>query len=358
MDAAAHLPRNHLGYSYYKSILKPVGRFSAEKGERGFASTPVPLPRFEGQENSTFTIKVPRVYLGTKSREEITSRRCVYGTNVYTDDSDVIAACIHQGWFRGAWNKDVDVDLLGLEIDAPAKDTAVNGKDYENDIITDPPPRGPMHVPPKKDLHITVLVLPALEKYASTTRFGIKSREWGGRHDGYKGVHDGLSFMIMSIQWVYGVDGNEGRSSGLRRKFLAEKLDDDTEMANEQVWRPLLVNGNSSNGKQAHAEEGFERGDGGDAMDIDVVENAGDIKGVGMGSWWKKPTVVPKPKDDEIDNGDGEGEGEDEDREIERVTERMVENANANANSGDAAATAEEDDIVKHERISAQATAP
>lgn len=52
-------------------------------------------------------------------------------------------------------------------------------------------------------------------------RFGIKSREWGGMHDGYfclflgrdvanmyhshKGDHDGGSFMIMNIRWVDGL---------------------------------------------------------------------------------------------------------------------------------------------------------
>jgi hypothetical protein len=287
---------------------------------------------------------VPRVYLGNVSREEITSRRAVYGTDVYTDDSDVIAACIHQGWFRGAWNKDVDVDLLGLENDTPSNGV-VNGKDYENDVLTEPPTRGPMHVPKKKDLHITVLVLPALEKYSSTTRYGIKSREWGGRHDGYKGVHDGLSFMIRSIQWVDGVDSNEARSGGLRRKLMAEEWDD-TEMEAEQAWGNILVNGNEANGEEAHAEESFERG--GDAMD--GVETMGDIKGVGMNSWWKKHNGAHKETEKEKEV---QAEVEvDKDREIEKVTERMIENANANS----AADVTMEDGVVKRERVGDEVT--
>lgn len=344
LDAVAHLPRNHLGHEYYRSVLKATRRSTLEKDERGFASTPAPLPRFEGHENSTFTIKVPRVYLGNVSREEITSRRAVYGTDVYTDDSDVIAACIHQGWFRGAWNKDVDVDLLGLENDTPSNGV-VNGKDYENDVLTEPPTRGPMHVPKKKDLHITVLVLPALEKYSSTTRYGIKSREWGGRHDGYKGVHDGLSFMIRSIQWVDGVDSNEARSGGLRRKLMAEEWDD-TEMEAERAWGNILVNGNEANGEEAHAEESFERG--GDAMD--GVETMGDIKGVGMNSWWKKHNGAHKETEKEKEV---QAEVEvDKDREIEKVTERMIENANANS----AADVTMEDGVVKRERVGDEVT--
>jgi hypothetical protein len=321
LDHCAKNPRNHLGYAYYKSVLKPARRSTIDKEDRGFASTPLPLPRFEGRENCTFTIKVPRVYLKDSSREEITRRRALYGTDVYTDDSDVVAACIHQGWFRGAWGKDVDVDLLGLEIEGPANGT-VNGKDYENDVLTEPPPRGPMHVPKKKDLHITVLILPALETYASTTRFGIKSREWGGRHEGFQGIHDGLSFMIMSIQWVAGVDSNEGRSGGLRKGIMAEVLDD-VEMEAERAWGHLAVNGNGAVVPDAIGDKSFEHG--GESMD--GVEPNGDIKGVGTKSWWKKSSAALKEKEKEA-----EVEVEevvDKDKEIEKVTERMIENANS-----------------------------
>ena len=336
-------PRKHLGYGYYRSILKPVRHSTSEKADRGFASTPEPMPRFEGQENCTFTIKVPSIYLDDVSREEITSRRAVYGTDVYTDDSDVIAACIHQGWFRGAWNKDVDVSLLDLEI-VGAPNGAVNSKDYENDILIKPPPKGPMHVPKKKDLHVTVLVLPVLEKFASTVRFGIKSREWGGRHEGYQGVHDGLSYMIMSIQWVDGVDSSEGRNGGLRKKIMAEVLDD-TEMEAEEAWGDLLANGNGASGPETHAEESFERG--GDRMD--GVETAGDIKGVGTKSWWKKPNCAPKENEKDFD-----AEKQlDKDREIEKVTERMIENANASS----APKFGTEDETLKGEKIDDEVTA-
>ena len=313
-------PRRHLGYGYYKSVLTPAKRSTSEKDDRGFASTPEPLPRFEGQENCTFTVKVPSIYLGDVSRAEITSRRAVYGTNVYTDDSDVIAACIHQGWFRGAWNKDVDVALLDLEIRG-AVNGALTSKDYENDILTEPPPRGPMHVPKKKDLNVTILVLPPLEKYASTTRFGIKSREWGGRHDGYRGVHDGLSFMILSIQWVARIDNNEGRSGRLRRKKMAEVLDD-AELEVEQGWGDLLLNVDETKRPEVHAKESFERGR--EGSDEAMTSN---IKGLGTKSWWKKPTKALN----KTDVKPGFEREVDKEMEIAKVTERMIENANASS---------------------------
>jgi phenolic acid decarboxylase len=69
----------------------------------------------EGKENCTLTMKIGKEHLIPASREEITSRRALWGTDVYTDDSDVIAACIHAGWIRGEWSDDVDVSMLGLD---------------------------------------------------------------------------------------------------------------------------------------------------------------------------------------------------------------------------------------------------
>jgi len=78
LDSVAHLPRKHLGHNFYKSNITPVG--SAAIGPRsqiGFASTPEPLPNFEGSENCTFTVKIPRTYLLAESRREITYRKAV-----------------------------------------------------------------------------------------------------------------------------------------------------------------------------------------------------------------------------------------------------------------------------------------
>lgn len=125
---------------------------------------------------------MPRIHISNTSRQEITSRKAVWGTDIYTDDSDVIAAYIHQGWFKGQWADDVDIDLLGLELDDGPPESP---KDY----LDKPPRRGPMDVPKKRDLHVTVLVLPKLEKYSSTTRFGIRSREWGAKREGRQSLH-------------------------------------------------------------------------------------------------------------------------------------------------------------------------
>jgi len=275
LDVVSHLERKHLGHAYYQSRLKPLGtNVNRPKTKRGFASTPKPLPNFEGSENCTFTIRVPRIHVASESREEITFGRAIWGTDVYTDDSDIIAACIHQGWFRGEWADDVDTSLLDLVLDDEIPE---DPKEY----LEEPPARGPMYVPKNRDLHVTILVLPQLEKYSSTTRFGIRSREWGGKHDDYQGVHDGLSFMILNIRWVDGIDTVVGRSGGERRKLMAELEDDEREA--EERWGELFdgirTNGNGNGGL---IEESFERGG----------AVGGDIVGIGTKSWWKQPTNI------------------------------------------------------------------
>lgn len=292
LDSVAHLPRRHLGHAIYHTTLKPgdpPSLLHTANAHRGFASTPNPLPRFEGRENCTFTIRVPRVHLTPQSREEITSRRALWGTDVYSDDSDIIAACIHGGWVRGEWPEDIDVSLLGLEIESPEaekNDAAVNGfsreeghlmvngKSEKDIVLNEPPLKGPMTPPANCDLHVTILILPALEKYSSSVRWGIMSREW-------EATHDGLSFMILSIKWVHGVDtakeaSGKGRRMRMKQAFDNEEVDEETSSSRS------LENGNGYDHVTSNGEfrESFVR-----------VEGRGplaEITGLGMGSWWKR----------------------------------------------------------------------
>lgn len=277
LDSVANLPRRHLGHDFYRASLQPDPH-AAPRGssQRGFASTPRPLPRFEGNENCTFTIKVPRMYLTPEVRAEVTSRKAVWGTDIYTDDSDVIAACIHQGWFRGEWDEDVDTSLLGLELKDGAPDPP---KAY----LTEPPPKGPMHVPIDRDCHVMILVLPLLEKYGSTTRFGIRSREWGGERDGHRGVHDGLSFMIMSVRWVDGETNEGGRV--MKRKLLLES-EREAEKEDEAFFSRIAGDGKPAG--NADIPESFERGD------PDGFPR--DIKAIGTRSWFKANDVSRRKK--------------------------------------------------------------
>ncbi|KAI2602497.1 Rxt3-domain-containing protein [Hypoxylon sp. NC1633] len=221
LDSVAGRPRKHLGDVLYQVTLKPT-KLDSSHSKFGYSSNPRPLPMdvIKDNENSTLTVKIPRVHLSPSSREEITTRRAVWGTDVYTDDSDVVAACIHAGWIRGEWSEDVDVDLLELyNPPTSKKQRAVSGEQHL-EVLTSPPASGPVHVPADRDLHVTLLILPALEKYSSSTRYGMQSREFGGTYNGRKSIHDGISYMITSVRWVDGA----APQSRLRGKARRERI--------------------------------------------------------------------------------------------------------------------------------------
>ena len=218
LSSVAHLPRHHLGSTLYSPrIGVPSAKASTDSAKFGYTTTPQPLPRFEKRENCTFTVRVPRFRIDATRREEICARRALWGTGVYTDDSDPVAAAVHSGFIRGAWGEDVDESMLDLEIkdgyqhapQPPAKDATEAKSDAQTNDSRLPP------VPPAdQDLHITLLVLPRLEQYDSTVMFGIKSRKWDGRHDG-------MSFKVHRVDWVdEGVGRGEERSGEARRKRL------------------------------------------------------------------------------------------------------------------------------------------
>ncbi|KAI9642805.1 hypothetical protein NHQ30_008538 [Ciborinia camelliae] len=319
IEAASAHPRAHLGHEYYQPNLKLYRSSSSDRlpYNRGFASTNRAFPNFEGKVNCTYTIKVSRTHLKPKSREEITYRKNVWGTDVYSDDSDVVAACIHQGWFCGKWAKDVDVKLLnlypsdeGISVE-PELDILVDGPD---EFFDRPPARGPMPVRSNRDLHVTVLVLDCLDKYSSKVRFGIKSREWGGDHTT---AHDGLSYLIMNIKWVDGVDGKESgnvaEKSFMRMQHQEISLDRQQQEAehNREMWLEKKMNGNGKraighgDGEDIRMEESHMRGD---ESGQNIFHN-GEIRGIGMGSWWKG---TPRDSSRHSDNGEIPGAQEDQ----------------------------------------------
>ncbi|KAJ9665616.1 hypothetical protein H2201_004308 [Coniosporium apollinis] len=225
LDSVAPLPREHLGSMLYTTSLKtpPLPTYRLDSKFQ-YESQHKPIPNFAGKENCTYTIRVPRYYLQPDQREEICLRRNVWGTEIYTDDSDPVAAAIHAGWIRGEWGEDVDPDYL-LELATAAANISNNNNNQPDDIpetMLAPLPSGPVVPPPNTDLHITILILPGLEKYAASTRFGLRSRAWGVTD----AEHSGLSFKILRLDWVDEASGTRGEERGAeaRRKRLQAAL--------------------------------------------------------------------------------------------------------------------------------------
>jgi hypothetical protein len=198
--------RNHLGSTLYDVEIKPSPFESTPLNDRwGYYKQYKPSRRFSDEDdNCTISVRVPREFLTDESREKLCVDRYLYGTEVFTDDSDPVVAAIHSGWIRGAWGPDVDINLLDLPPPPP--------EGVPVPRATTELPRTPMPPPKNMDAHIEILILPPLVGYAPSLRFGVKSREWGGNHDG-------RSFMVVGVRWV-----DEGRDRHMERVGRARKL--------------------------------------------------------------------------------------------------------------------------------------
>lgn len=213
LQSVQKLPRHHLGSTLYYPFLDKPSSLSSPIIDKLSTSLRRLIPRFEGKGNCTFTVRVPRFYMKRKEREKICRQRALWGADVYTDDSDSLAAAMHAGWIRGDWGEGVDPSNLGsATVTGPTRlDPAVSGSVSLAVLVRPPQPIIP---PPGKDLHLTLLILPALQNYASLVQHGIKSRAWGD-------THDGMSFMIEKMVWVdEGAGYGEERGARARRKRM------------------------------------------------------------------------------------------------------------------------------------------
>ena len=218
-DSVKQFPRHHLGSQLYRPVLSLAkSALTLLNSKSGYNSRFKGIPLFEGKANCTFTIRVPRYYLSRDQRELICLDRNVYGTDIYSDDSDPVAAAIHCGWIRGEWPEEVDVSLFqpassmdGEHLHKDLSDAGIGDSKVPSVMIT-PPQHGPIRPMPHHDLHITLLILPPLQRYASSVRHGLKSRSWGSNHDG-------MSFEIVNLKWVDEGDNSRGeeRTAAARR---------------------------------------------------------------------------------------------------------------------------------------------
>jgi len=106
--------------------------------------------------------------------------RKIWGTDVYTDDSDILAACIHSGWLR-----------LGSTAPLFSQQPSSEKGDRSSSKRQTKKPATNKH----RSLKITIVVAPKLIKYEGSLRAGVRSRCWGNSHDG-------VSYAIESVELV------------------------------------------------------------------------------------------------------------------------------------------------------------
>lgn len=225
MQSVENLPRKHLGNALYSTTLSMASNKNTINDVKfAFDTTVMPIPRFEGKANCTFTVRVPREYLQMSDSdastaeeiagglEEICRRRALWGTGIYTDDSDVVAAAVHSGWIRGDFGE-FNNEIRTLLDQDQTEDSILGEK-----TVLDEKPKDPIRIPQDLDMHVTVLLLPALQEYNSTVMHNIHSRPWGSDHDG-------MSFKIQSIEFMdepRHTRFTERNSKGMKKRIKEE----------------------------------------------------------------------------------------------------------------------------------------
>lgn len=176
------------------------------------------LPRLEGNENSLVQIRIPSRYLNSARNQNVAKRK-IWGTDIYTDDSDIVAVLYHTGHLTlledGKTekrpeplknNRGIKPEFGELHIDEPRSQPLIiiTEEDQESSGFNDagvnpinPAPVKQKQVPSFEygDCIVTILILPCLEKYQGSYRNGIYSRSWLTKHDG-------VSFSIYDIKLV------------------------------------------------------------------------------------------------------------------------------------------------------------
>jgi hypothetical protein len=220
LNSVAHMPRKHLGSELYEVAISPAANYHIPCNDRnGYYMQYQAARRLnESHLNSTIAIRVPRKYLTREQLVKLMQDRYLFGTEVYTEDSDPLLAAIHSGWLRGAWPDDIDEGMLEL---APVADSSLP----PNEEVIDTKPKNPFIRPEEREVHITLLILPKLKKYQSSLRYGLKSREWGDNHDG-------LSFLVTSVRFTDEGDSRRWGRTGRDRK--------------KRMWHRELAPGDSS----------------------------------------------------------------------------------------------------------------
>lgn len=119
--------------------------------------------------------------------------RQLWGTDVYTDDSDLLAVLVHAAWLRPILpSKPRHVDPLKEETRQVKR--ARNSND---------------------DLRVRLRIAPKLIRYVATERAGILSRGWGNSHDG-------VSIVVESIERIK-VSNNENHIGIFRLRSLLQR---------------------------------------------------------------------------------------------------------------------------------------
>ncbi|ORY44707.1 Rxt3-domain-containing protein [Rhizoclosmatium globosum] len=171
------------------------------------------LPKFNTSHlNGLLDVYVPAHNLSFLNNPGVQSR-AVWGTHIYTDDSDIVAILVHSGWYqcidapkfrhsvsttksavdkhRAAWESDPEKNSTPIPTTSPTP---------TDPII--PTPHPTLKSIPLHDLVVTLRVLPRLEKYTGTACVGLTDKDVVYSSRGWGGSHEGESICIVSVRQI------------------------------------------------------------------------------------------------------------------------------------------------------------
>lgn len=121
--------------------------------------------------NKLISVYIPYEIISLYLEQPTSNKRWInneiWGSDVYTDDSDIILVLAHIGVFG-----------------SKPKVVKENGVVGEWDVIR------------HTDIIVNLLILDTLQAYQGSKRYGIRSRDWVGPQ-----LHDGLSYAVYSIEF-------------------------------------------------------------------------------------------------------------------------------------------------------------
>ncbi|KAI9259364.1 histone deacetylation protein Rxt3-domain-containing protein [Sporodiniella umbellata] len=171
------------------------------------------LPTLEHAVNGLIEVRIPAKYLSFENAQ--VKKKAVWGTDIYTDDSDIVAMIIHSGKYQPEF-KEPNIepnDPFALAIAGKSKEAMEASKKL---VLSGKRWISPSAIPlPDHDLKVTLRVLPRLQLYSGSIRHCLKSRDWG--------KHDGVSLFVHKIEKIKRGEARlSGRSSLKATMFTHE----------------------------------------------------------------------------------------------------------------------------------------
>ncbi|KAH3669150.1 hypothetical protein WICMUC_004989 [Wickerhamomyces mucosus] len=145
------------------------------------------LPELNLFINSIITIRIPSYYITDLANNKNFIDRNIWGTDIYTDDSDILLILKHNGFIPIQNSELENLIPQNLNKSTPGnidnftniKQTVSNFNQFINIL--------------SGDIHVDLIILPRLIKYQGIYRNGLNSRSWNN--------HDGVSIAIHGIRY-------------------------------------------------------------------------------------------------------------------------------------------------------------